>query len=69
MNVGSLPIIVPLNVMLGDVPAINFPCAQPLDEGETTLYVLTADDTLYKVLSVKALPLVGRAEVCAAGAW
>lgn len=61
--------ILPVNVILGVVPVVKTPCAQPFDEGETNLYVVTADDTLYKVLAVKALPLVGRAEVCAAGAW
>ena len=59
-NVGSLPIIVPLNVMLGEDQAINIPCAQPFDEGETKLYVVTADDTLYIVLAANAEPEVGK---------
>ena len=61
--------ILPVNVILGVVPVVKMPCAQPFDEGGTNLYVATADDTLYKVFAVKAVPLVGRAVACAAGAW
>ena len=58
--------ILPVNVILGVVPVMKTPCAQPLLAGGLNEYVLTVADTTYIRSPVSAVPEVGREDaICA----